>query len=89
MVSRGRDVFPGPAEGAGLPILHTFLSQLRGFVRVARVGVSRPPVVLAEVADEHERIVDAIEARDVDAALRALTDHLERVDYAVPAEAAT
>jgi DNA-binding GntR family transcriptional regulator len=45
--------------------------------------------VLAEVADEHEQIVDAIEARDVDAALRALADHLERVEYAVPAEAAT
>ncbi len=76
------------AEGARLPILHAFLSQLRGFVRVAQFGVSRTPVVLAEVVAEHERIVDALEARDVDAALRALADHLERSDYTVSAEGA-
>jgi GntR family transcriptional regulator, rspAB operon transcriptional repressor len=69
------------AEGARLPILHAFLGQLRGFVRVARVGASRPPRVLEEVVSEHERIVDALEARDVPAALRALEDHLERSDY--------
>jgi DNA-binding GntR family transcriptional regulator len=75
------------AEGARLPILHGFLSQLRGFVRVARFGLSRPPLALVEVVDEHERLVDALESRDVDAALRALTDHLERSDYTVPVEA--
>ena len=69
------------AEGARLPILHSFLGQLRGFVRVATLGATRPPLVLDEVVTEHERIVDAIEARDPPAALRALEDHLERSDY--------
>jgi DNA-binding GntR family transcriptional regulator len=71
------------AAGARMPILHAFLRQLRGFVRVARFGVSRPPMVLAEVVDEHERIVDALEARDVDAAVHALSDHLKHSDYTV------
>ena len=47
-----------------------FLGQLRGFVRVATLGATRPPRVLDEVVTEHERIVDAIEARDPDAAIR-------------------
>jgi GntR family transcriptional regulator, rspAB operon transcriptional repressor len=76
------------AEGARLPILHAFLSQLRGFVRVARYGPPRPPLALAEIVDEHERLLDALESRDVDAALRALTEHLERSDYAAAVESA-
>jgi GntR family transcriptional regulator, rspAB operon transcriptional repressor len=76
------------AEGARLPILHAFLGQLRGFVRVATFGATRPPRVLDEVVTEHERIVDALEARDVSAALRALTDHLERSDYTPSARTA-
>jgi DNA-binding GntR family transcriptional regulator len=42
--------------------------------------------VLDEVVTEHERIVDAIEARDPSAAIRALNDHLDRSDYDAPAE---
>jgi GntR family transcriptional regulator, rspAB operon transcriptional repressor len=73
-------------EGARLPILHSFLGQLRGFVRVVRLGAPRPPSVLALVVDEHERIVDALERRKAGAALAALTEHLRRSDYAtVPA----
>jgi DNA-binding GntR family transcriptional regulator len=68
-------------EGARLPILHAFLGQLRGFVRVATLGATRPPRVLDEVVNEHEQIVDALEARDVPAALSALEDHLARSDY--------
>ena len=76
------------AEGARLPILHAFLGQLRGFVRVATFGATRPPRVLDEVVTEHERIVDALEARDMPAALQALTDHLERSDYTPPTKTA-
>jgi GntR family transcriptional regulator, rspAB operon transcriptional repressor len=72
------------AEGAHLPILHAFLGQLRGFVRVATLGATRPPRVLDEVVTEHERIVDAIEAHDATAALRALEEHLARSDYTAP-----
>ena len=34
-----------------------------------------------QIVDEHERIVDAIEARDADAAVAALEDHLNRGEY--------
>ncbi len=70
-------------EAARLPILHAVLTQLRGFVRVARLGARRPPGVLAQVSAEHERIVDALERRDVEAALAALTEHLCTSDYAI------
>jgi DNA-binding GntR family transcriptional regulator len=69
------------AEGAQLPILRAFLGQLGGFVRVATLGAKRAPEVLDEIVDEHERIVDAIEARDADAAVAALEHHLNRCDY--------
>jgi DNA-binding GntR family transcriptional regulator len=69
--------------GARLPILHALLGQLRGFVRVARIGAVRPPSVLAQVVDEHEAIVDALERRDAAAARIALIDHLHRSDYAI------
>ena len=70
-------------EGAQLPLLHGFLSQLRGFVRVARLGTRRSPAVLAQVVDEHERLVDALERRDVETARSVLVQHLHRSDYAI------
>jgi DNA-binding GntR family transcriptional regulator len=74
-------------EGAQLPILHTMLGQLRGFVRVARLDVTRPPRVLEQVRAEHERIVDALDRRDADAALAALVAHLHTSDYTITAGA--
>lgn len=71
----------GIAAGAGLPLLEAFLRQLREFVRVARLGMRRPPEVLLQVAAEHERILEAIEARDADAAHAALIEHLTRNIY--------
>lgn len=71
------------AEGARLPILRGFLGQLRGFVRVVRLGSERPPSVLAKIVAEHERIVDAIDRREPGAALAALTAHLYKSDYAI------
>lgn len=73
----------GIVAGARLPILHAFLSQLRGFVRVARLGASRPASVLAQVVDEHESIVDALGRRDAEAARKALIEHLHRSDYTI------
>jgi DNA-binding GntR family transcriptional regulator len=69
------------AEAAQLPILRAFLGQLGGFVRVATLGAKRPPETLGEIVDEHERIVDAIEARDAEAAVAVLEHHLNRCDY--------
>jgi GntR family transcriptional regulator, rspAB operon transcriptional repressor len=71
------------AEGAQLPILYSLLGQLRGFVRVARLGSRRPPAVLAQVVAEHEEIVEALERRDADTALNALVEHLHKSDYAI------
>jgi DNA-binding GntR family transcriptional regulator len=71
------------SEGARLPILRAFLGQLRGFVRVARLGAKRPPSVLVQVVDEHERLVDALERRDADEALSVLAEHLHRSEYAL------
>ncbi len=69
------------AESARLPILVGFLGQLRGFVRVARLGTVRHPRHLAQVIDEHEAIVDALEKRDAASALEALSEHLHTSDY--------
>lgn len=71
------------AEGAQLPILYSLLGQLRGFVRVARLGSRRPPAVLAQVVAEHEELVDALEQRDAETALNALVEHLHKSDYAI------
>ena len=70
------------AEGARLPLLHRFLSQIRGFVRLMRVQARRDPSHMLEVLAEHEGIVDALERRDVDAALAALSSHLHTWSYA-------
>ena len=70
------------AEGARLPLLHRFLSQIRGFVRLMRVQARRHPSHMLEVLAEHEGIVDALERRDVDAALAALSSHLHTWSYA-------
>lgn len=70
------------AEAADLPILYGLLSQLRGFVRVARVDVERHPAVLAEVTDENDSIIDALERRDAEGAVDALIAHLNKKEYA-------
>ena len=69
------------AEAARLPILHGFLGQIRGFVRLLRVGSGRNPAHLKAVLAEHEAIVDALERRDVDAAVTALGTHLHTWSY--------
>jgi len=69
------------AAAAGLPIVERFLSQLRGFVRLMRLGTTRPPGHLGQVLAEHEAIVDLIEARKPARAERALREHLQRADY--------
>jgi GntR family transcriptional regulator, rspAB operon transcriptional repressor len=69
------------AEGARLPILVRFLGQLRGFVRVMRLGTVRHPRHLVQVVGEHEAIVDALEQRDEQAATMALSHHLHTSDY--------
>jgi DNA-binding GntR family transcriptional regulator len=69
------------AATAGLPIVERFLSQLRGFVRVMRLGTTRPPGHLQEVYAEHVRIADMLEARRPARAAQALREHLQHTDY--------
>jgi len=69
------------AEGAKLPIVRDILGQLRGFVRVMRLGARRHPRHLRQVLAEHEAIVNALERRDIDAALAALAAHLHTTEY--------
>lgn len=69
------------AHGARLPLLEGFLSQLREFVRVSRLGRNRPPEILAQVIGEHEQILAAIEARDPAGAREALVLHVDRSEY--------
>jgi DNA-binding GntR family transcriptional regulator len=69
------------AEGARLPILVGFLGQLRGFVRVLRLGTVRRPSHLKQVVSEHIAIVDAIERRDAAAADALLREHLYTSEY--------
>ena len=71
----------GIAHGARLPLLEGFLRQLRDFVRVSRLGTTRPPGALAQVLAEHERILAAIEARDSAAAYDALIEHIDQSPY--------
>jgi GntR family transcriptional regulator, rspAB operon transcriptional repressor len=71
------------AAGAQLPILYSLLGQLRGFVRVARLGSRRPSAVLKQVVLEHEEILEALERRDAETALNALVEHLHKSDYAI------
>jgi len=70
------------AEGARLPILHRFLSQIRGFVRVMQPGAHRGRDELLAVLREHEEIIDALEERDAAAALDVLVTHLHTRTYA-------
>ena len=71
----------GIAAAAHLPIVERMLGNLRGFVRVMRLGTTRSKNHLEQVLAEHEAIVDPIERRDSPAALAALAAHLERFNY--------
>jgi DNA-binding GntR family transcriptional regulator len=69
------------AAGAGLHIVPKLLAQLRGFVRVMRLGTVRGRGHLSRVLAEHERLLRALESRSVPDALAALEEHLHTSDY--------
>ena len=64
------------ARAARLPILFGFLHQLRGFVRLLRLGKVTDLEHMRHVVEEHEAIVDAIEAREAGRARNELLAHL-------------
>jgi DNA-binding GntR family transcriptional regulator len=69
------------AARAGLHLVPRVLRQLRGFVRLMQANTRRDPGYLLRVYAEHERLVDAIEARDTAAAFAALHEHLHTREY--------
>ena len=71
------------AARAGLHLVPQILRQLRGFVRLMQMDARRDPGHLLRVVDEHGRLVDAIEARDQEAAIAALTHHLHTSEYVI------
>jgi DNA-binding GntR family transcriptional regulator len=73
------------AVGARLPTLQKFLGQLRAFTRMMGLRVATFQGRMYEVLDEHEAIVDALEAHDEGAAVGALDRHLAAT-YALLAE---
>lgn len=69
------------ARAAGLPTVERFLRQLRGFVRIIRLGSTRSPGYLFAVWEEHSAIVEALETRKPGQAVKTLRAHLEQRDY--------
>jgi DNA-binding GntR family transcriptional regulator len=76
------------ARGAGLHTLARILTQLRGFVRLMRLGTKRHEGHLFRVLTEHEALVDALEKRDEKEALAALSNHLHTSEYTFSGAAA-
>lgn len=68
------------AAGAQLPILARFLDQLRMLVRLSAVSNARRPHRMQELLEEHEQLVDALEARDGGAAVAILDGHLAGIE---------
>lgn len=66
----------GIARGGRLPILQKFLSQLRAYIRMMGLRVATQQGRMNDVLKEHEAILQALEARDEQAALKSLDRHL-------------
>jgi DNA-binding GntR family transcriptional regulator len=69
------------ASRAGLDLVPRLLRQLGGFVRLMQLNTRRDPGWMLRVVEEHEHIVDSVEARDEHAALAALSAHLRTSEY--------
>jgi DNA-binding GntR family transcriptional regulator len=68
-------------HGSGVPLVARFLKEIRGFVRLMRLGTARREGYMYDVLAEHEAIVDAIESRDEDAAIAAFSAHIRTSEY--------
>jgi DNA-binding GntR family transcriptional regulator len=70
----------GIARAARLPILMRFLDQIRAITRLMGLRAVTREGRFAQVLDEHEQILTALEARDADAARAALDAHLAQTN---------
>lgn len=73
----------GIAEGARLPLVERFLSQIRAIIRVMGLRAIASAGRVDQVLEEHERIVEALESRDVEAALAAIEVHLRKTQETI------
>ena len=71
------------AEGAQLPILYSLLSQLRGFIRVARLARAGRRPCSSRWSPSTRRSWTRSSIRDAETALEALVEHLHKSDYAI------
>lgn len=65
------------ASGGNLPTVVRFLAHLRAFIRLMGIEALSKPGRAEAVLEEHEQIVDALEARDAKAAEAAMASHLD------------
>ncbi|ANY08499.1 GntR family transcriptional regulator [Pseudonocardia sp. HH130630-07] len=64
---------------ARMPTLTLLLDQLGPFVRLARQGVPTDTAHMVALADEHERLLDLLAARDPEPLRAALAEHIHDV----------
>jgi DNA-binding FadR family transcriptional regulator len=67
------------ARISGNPIFPAIVEAMFGWANEYYRSIVRAPGAESVTLEEHERIVQAIEQRDPDAAERAMRDHLTRV----------
>jgi len=81
--AHAEDEFIDLDEAFHLGMVERMLGNLRGFVRVIRLGTDRSRDHLDQVLAEHAAIADAIERQDPEEAVGALEAHLDRFNYPV------
>jgi DNA-binding GntR family transcriptional regulator len=67
----------GLAAAARLPLLSRFLQQLRAYVRMMGLQALTREGRFSQVLEEHQAVVDALEARKVNRARAAIDSHLK------------
>jgi DNA-binding GntR family transcriptional regulator len=71
------------AMGGELTVLVKFLAQLRAFTRLMGLHAIAIEGRMDIVLQEHEAIVDALEARDAPKSVEAIVDHLRTTQHAL------
>jgi GntR family transcriptional repressor for pyruvate dehydrogenase complex len=74
------------ADAAHNPLLRRLLASISALAEESRGYTVRLPGVAGRTADEHQRIVEAIRARDPEGARAAMTAHLGRIRDAALAD---
>ena len=68
-------------EATGSPALMAAMTEAQGSMTDLISYIAHPPEVLAWSNAQHARIVDCIESRDGQLAVRIMTDHLRGTEH--------